>query len=364
MQICVYDHCGKFESDSDTIDYCLSLFIKNENNTLIFSNKTWLIDRAVLLPSDTTVIVDNCTIKQADFTYDNIFRGNNLVFENEMCFPAEVSPISNIKIVGKGNAVLEGPDKNKRMFHPVLKEEQEMTGDFYGFRTHQISFTMISGCEISGLSIIKTRGWAICFDLSNNIHIHDIHFNSNVKNGDGIDFRSGTHNCIVEKITGRTSDDTVACTALSDGKQKLKSDYPVRNYLYPSEPGACAVKSRGPKETDIHDVTIRDVCTSGRHHGIICLAANGSKVYNITIENISEPEDEWRESTVKIYTGYGNGYTDGDIHDIYVKNVRSLYAQNAVYCNTAVKNVTLENISHTNPQQRIKLDYPDNVKVL
>lgn len=366
MEIIVSQYAGKFNSDSDAIDHCLSLFEEGQENTLVFSDKTWMIDRAILIPSNTTVIIDDCMIKQKDETFDNIFRGTNVEFGDDPCFATKISPISNVKILGKGKAVLEGPDRNKTMFHPVLKEEQEMVGDFYSFRTHQISFTMISGFELGGVSITKARGWAMSFDVSNNIYIHDIHFNSNVKNGDGIDFRSGTHDCLVERITGHTSDDTVACTALSNGKKMGDNAFPRGNYLYPSEPSACVMEERTQDEMDIYNVTIRDVCTTGRHHEIICLAGNGSRVYDVKIENITEPEyDEWREAVVKIYAGegYGTGYVAGDMHDISVKNVQASYADNAVYCNAEVVNLVLENINHKNEDQKIKLNYPDNVTI-
>ncbi len=364
MNIRIYDFINPKKSDSDIIDECILKLNTDIENTLIFDHKTWVIDRAILLPSNTTVIIDNCTIKQTDKTYDNIFRGNNLTLDESGVFPDDITPISNIKIIGKGNAILEGPDKNRTMFHPVLQEVQEVVGDFYGWRTHQISFTMISGCEISGLSIIKTRGWAICFDISNNIHISDINFKTNVKNGDGIDFRSGTNHCLVERITGYTSDDTVACTALAKTTLGGKDLYPVKNYLFPNEPGNCYIKNRTSNEMDVHDIVIRDINTHGKHHGIICLASNGSKVYNVKIENFTEPRDEWREATVKIYTGYGNGYTKGDIHDIHVKNIYSSYADYAIYCNAEVENVTFENINHIDSDKKMRLDFPENIKIL
>ena len=364
MKVVLNDYIEKFSNDSDLIDYCLSLFVDGEENSLIFSHKTWVIDRAVLLPSNTTVIIDNCTIKQKDGTFDNIFRGNNLVFADDECFPVEIKPLRNVKILGKGQAVLEGPDVNRKIFHPILNEEQDMVGDFYGFRTHQISFTMISGCEISGLSIVKTRGWAMCFDVSNDIHISNVHFDTNVKNGDGIDFRSGTHHCVVENVTGKTSDDSMACTALARTEKLDKNSFPIGNALYPSEPSCCVLDNRTEEERNIHDVVIRNIDTCGKYHAIICLAAKGCKIYNIRIEGVHEPKGEWRDATVRIYTGYGGGYTKGDLHDIHVKDVYATYADNAVYCNTEVENLVLENIQHEKENQKIKLDFPEGVQIL
>ena len=123
---------------------------------------------------------------------------------------------------------------------------------------------------------------------------------------------------------------------------------------------------RTKEEMDVSHITIRNVKTGGRHHGIICLAANGCQVHHIHIENISEDSmgaaEPWREATVKIYTGYGRDYTPGDLHHITVENVHGVYANNALYCNAQVENVVLKNITH-DEDRAILLDYPEGITV-
>lgn len=209
------------------------------------------------------------------------------------------------------------------------------------------SFSRGEKIEISGLSLENTMGWAITFDFCHDVYVHDIEINSDVKNGDGIDFRSGCHNCLVENVSGYTSDDTVACTA---GCPSERIDYPFKNYLYPSEPyGSLALEDN----RDIHDITIRNISTGGIHHGVICLAVRGNKVYNINIENIKESDKGGRTSTVCIYTGYVGGYNPGDLNNIKVKNVVSKTARYSVEVHADVKNVTFENIVHSNPDAGI-----------
>ena len=65
----------------------------------------WLLDRAILLPENTTVILQNCKIKLSDKCRDNFFRSANCGIGIE-----EIKPLSNIHIRGEGNAVLEGAD--------------------------------------------------------------------------------------------------------------------------------------------------------------------------------------------------------------------------------------------------------------
>ena len=38
----------------------------------------WEIDKAVLLPDDIEIVLDNCYIRQADGCVDNVFRNENL----------------------------------------------------------------------------------------------------------------------------------------------------------------------------------------------------------------------------------------------------------------------------------------------
>ncbi len=338
--------------------------------TVVFSGEDYLISRAIEIPSDTTVIVDGCMIKLCDGSFDNVFRGNNYVLseDNPFGFPIEIKPIRNVKILGKNRATLSGPDKNPLMKNYMTGKVEEPLGDFWGWRTLTISLSKCDGFEIGGFSFENARCWTLSFDICSNGYIHDLHFNTDVKNGDGIDFRSGCHNCVVEKITGFTGDDTVACTALRKTAASIPSPskiYPGEYYLYPMEPTGY-ITDRTQYECDISDIIIRNVKTCGKHHGIIFLAANGCRIYNVEIDNIGEVVEEdmslCREATVKVYTGYGSGYTKGDIKDITISNVTALYAKNAFYCNAEVENVILENVTNDNGDT-LRIDYPDGIVI-
>ena len=260
----VRDYISGGIRDSEAIDLCLAEAKKTEGEkTLIFDGRDFFIDRAITLPSDTTVIVDNCTVKQNDYVYDNVFRGDNLILSgiDPHGIPIDVTPIRNIKIIGKGDARIVGTDKPKIGYHPFFKEYQEMTGDFWGWRTLMFSFSYATHIEIAGLKLRQTMCWAICFDNCQECHVHDLDIRSNVKNGDGIDFRSGCNHCTVENITGFTSDDTVACTALSQGK----TDRPLSKYLSSLEPYNASHENI---DTDVHHITIRNVRTGGYHHAL------------------------------------------------------------------------------------------------
>lgn len=65
----------------------------------------WLLDRAILLPENTTIVLQSCKIKLSDRCRDNFFRTANCGFG----FP-DPAPIKNVHIRGEGFCTLEGAD--------------------------------------------------------------------------------------------------------------------------------------------------------------------------------------------------------------------------------------------------------------
>lgn len=261
-------------TDDEVIAACLQDAKQSNRREILFDEPEYLLCKSVLLPSDTTVILDGCKIKQANETFDTVFRGDNLKLNphHPNGFPLSVSPIRNISILGKNGAIISGPDWCGRDNNPGMKQIQEKVGDYWGWRTLMISFSACDGLEIGGIVFDKTRCWCISLDLCLHGHLHDLHIDSNVKNGDGIDLRSGCHHFLIENITGATSDDNIACTALFCNDTVYQ--YPQEKSVYPMEPTKDS-GSRTPWERNISDVIIRNVTVSGMHHGIVCLAANG-----------------------------------------------------------------------------------------
>lgn len=340
----VIDFCNDGISDDDAILNAIEFSKQFEKRVIVFSNKDFYISKAIELPSNTTVIIDGITIKQTDYVTDNIFRGDNLVidYNNFYGFPTEVKHLKNIKIIGKNGAKIIGCDNNKTYDHPL--GTQEMLGDFYGWRLLQISLSYCDGIEISGISFSNTKSWCISFDKCKNGHVHDLIITSNVKNGDGIDLRCGCNNFIVENISGSTSDDTVACTALKGTSPYV---YPDGKYIFPMEPTEQFNDNYSMEDLSIHDVIIRNISTVGNHHGVILLSGDNLQVYNISIDKIIESDDSGhREALVKIYSGYGAISSDNSIHDIRINNVKSKSATYALLVNTKINETWCNKISN------------------
>lgn len=99
-------------SDSDTLQAAVNsrgkdgiVVIPPRESSIDPERDYWLLDRAVLLPENTTVILQSCKIKLSDKCRDNFFRTANCGLGIE--FPEKVS---NIHIKGEGFCELVGAD--------------------------------------------------------------------------------------------------------------------------------------------------------------------------------------------------------------------------------------------------------------
>lgn len=307
------------------------------------NTNTWIITESILLPSNTTLFLNHCKLKLADGTFDTIIRNEGIVVDknNPNGLALELRPDSNIKIIGSGigSAFIEGPDLPFSAPHPVNGGDPiPWTGDFYGWRTLSILMANCSNYEIGNFSISKTTCWAISQEHGcNNMYIHDIEFDTQVKNGDGIDFRKGCSHGLVENISGACSDDVVACTALL----KESNHYPAGKYVFPMQVGGGAYSPLG---NTVEGIEIRNIRASSIHHVIICLAAGGAKVRNITIQDIEDNMRREATNIVAVYTGYGEAAHLGDMENIHLKNMISNNSSVALKINAPLRNCSFENI--------------------
>lgn len=253
----------------------------------------WVIEKAVELPSDITLIIDNAYLVQADGIFDNMFVNENLRKPEGRRLSGTQQ---NIRIEGIGNAVLDGGRYNGLHEHVSEKD-----GFPHISRNNTILFSGVDGFTVKNLRIKNQRWWALCFLFCRNGHLANIDFAADftfvhpdgvrrefppegdyavkynsiyVKNADGIDLRSGCHNILIENITGYTEDDSIALTALAGRTEEL---YRVEDET----------------DTDIHNVIIRDIRTKTICSNVRLLNQSGKKLYNILIDGVFDaPHDE------------------------------------------------------------------------
>lgn len=297
-------------SDSERIEAAIEAAIKSGIRSIEIprmnartAKPEWLIERAIVIPSDFTLLLNDCLIRLSPGTQDNIITNAG----------ARTHPLSanrNIRIIGRGNAVLSGG----------LGAHFNPPGDRSGWRTIGILFYNTQHFSIENLQMEETQAWAI--SLENGCaygRVSGIEFKNTNKypNQDGIDVRKGCHDITIENITGVTGDDTVAITGLL--------------YKQPPNTKSMQLVSEPTDADDIYNITIRNIraTVAGGHHIVRLLNHDGIKIYNVSIDNVmdtSRAGDPRNRAAVKIGdTNYSSISLAqlGDTSRIFVSNVVS-----------------------------------------
>ena len=319
-------------SDSDRIAAAIAKAVKTGERSVEIPrmNKKsgqplWLIERAILLPSDFTLTLRDCLVRLAPGTRDNLIRNAGAGKE-----PVEGN--DNIRILGVGNAVLSGG----------LEAHFDPPGDKSGWRTIGVLLCGVRHFTIEGLTLEETQAWAVSVENGcTDGRIANLAFRNTNKfpNQDGVDVRKGCHDILIENISGVTGDDAVALTGLRNEK--------------PS-PGVRGMQVGGnaPRpDDDIYNITVRNVRAkvAGGHHIVRLLNQDGIKLYNIFVSDImdaSGPKDPRVQAGVKIGdTRYGSMSQCqlGDTYNIFVDNVLTR-GKTGVKIQGPLKNAVLRNI--------------------
>ena len=288
----------------------------------------WIIDRAIIIPSDFTILLDDAWVELAPGVRDNIIR-------NAAAGKKGAKPDKNIEVLGvhSRKSVLCGG--RKCHYDPP-------GGDNGGWRTVGILLQNVDGFIVSNLEMNETQSWAISMENGcRNGRVSNIRFsNSNsIKNQDGVDIRKGCHDITVENIFGYCGDDVVALTGLmcAPGAKPRK-----QMQIGGDEPTG---------DDDIYNITVRNVyakCVGG--HGIIrLLNHDGVKIHHVTVSNVwntAAPDDKPVYSCVRV--GDQNFSTvrksrPEEMHDIVISDIH-WSGQSGVRYSGAYTNVTERNV--------------------
>ena len=353
----------------------------------------WLLDSAVLLPENTTVILQNAKIKLSDRCRDNFFRTANCGLGIE-----DPSPIRNVHIRGEGVCLLEGADHpratgdSSKLQHAPCphfpedicniadwipeerrtpeklafwdihnhsygtdagKEGESQYGDWRGIG---ILFANTEDFSISGLRIKDSHGWAISVEACSGGRIEKIDFDArmhklidgtymNMENEDGIDIRNGCHHIVISDITGNTGDDVIALTAIASNSTyrpggSLRSTHVMHN-------------DWSKREKDIHDIIIKNVIAHSYLCYVIRLLPAMASVYNVVIDGIIDTQPNQLNYGGTLLLGsadaaYGKNERDG-MRNITVSNV-ICNSRRAVKIAGFLTDSVITNIVNRNPE--------------
>ena len=362
-------------TDSDTLERAIQhrtadgiVIIPPRQSDVDPDRTYWLLDRAVCIPSDTTVILENCMIKLSDRCRDNFFRTANCGLGI-----ADPAKIRNVHLKGVGRCVLMGADHpratgdgTKILACPCPKkpedlcrladwipEERRKSGnlDFWDCHDHSygtdannpneshygdwrgigVLFANAEHFSIENLTIIESHGWGISLEACAYGRVEKIDFDAkmereidgllqNTENQDGIDLRNGCHDIVVTDITGGTGDDLIALTAIASPHAlpggSLRTTHVMHN-------------AWTRRERDIYNIIIRNVigrCQSGVCCLIRLLPAE-AQIRNVVIDNVVDNSPADCTTGIALLLGepdgaYGRNLPDS-IQNLTVSNLVS-----------------------------------------
>lgn len=301
---------------------------------------SWKIDRAILLPSNMTVILDNCIIQLSDLCRDNMFRSDNVGIGI-----ANPGWNYNISIVGIGDVELKGADNPRSTgdAYRTLTLSNEKGRVSYGsdagkegvkqkgdWRNNMIQIANVDGFKLKNVTIKNSHAWAICFERTRNAELSALKFinpeyipvnGSQVKtyNKDGINLRHGCKYFRIDNITGINGDDLIALSSL-DAAPYYHTNGDINSYQVTS------TKWNGP-EDDTEQVFITNCQTN--YTGVAIRASDNASIHHVYINGVitkARPDTPppYGGSPYTILVG-GRGYGDhsvrGKINNIYAANL-------------------------------------------
>ena len=309
-------------TDSDLIENAIALALTGNRVVSIptispINGNTWLLDRAIQLPNDFTLILNNCYIKLKNGVNDNIIRTENV---------ADLSTGQNINIIGIGNAAIDGNGINQTTISSSYK------------RIGLLLFN-VNGFKVDGIRVKNTHGWGMsfesgcCYGTIKNIIIDQ---DGAVINQDGIDIRDGCHHIDIDNITGFSDDDFIALTALGNNVMQVVND--------------------GSKGMDIHHINLSNIKGESGYCNLIDLICHdGRKLHDITMDNIVDTSEALKatgefNAVINIGNYDFSSYAlirpsqDGEMYNIKINNVtgRGMYI---IHFSWFASNIHISNVT-------------------
>jgi len=286
----------------------------------------WRINVAIEVPSDFTVILDNCYMVQETGVYENMFV-SKYAWEPEKSRKPE-NEQRNIAIIGQGNVILDGGVHNHLLEKTSMKFRQPRL-----WHNTMFLWVNVNGLRMENLHIENQRWWAITHISCRNVKIKNLDFFAipHVNNMDGIDLRLGCSHFEIENITGRTGDDVLAMTGLMGDFEEAR-----------------IVEGR---DFDIHDVKVRNIKADPNYLFLVrLLNHDGCNLYNIDIDTLMDTSDYTKKKPSGACINVGGmlyfkkrPVEHGETRNVKAKNLTSR-SNHAVQLCRSLKDATFSNI--------------------
>lgn len=303
----------------------------------------WEIDSAIRIPSDMTLILDNCTLRLSDSSRDNLFRSDNVG-------EGITQPIwnKNIHIIGIGEVRLQGasnpratgdaarqltlnPEQEKKAGNwrvsygsDAGKAGRKQTGDW---RNILILMAYVDGFTLTNVSIENSHSWAVSFERTIHAELTHIRFDNRdellvdgrtvaVSNKDGINLRQGCKFFRIDNISGYTGDDFIALSNLGRGPDRPATSGDLNTHM------VTAPTWYGP-EDDIEQVHISNIHCANRYRAVAIRATDQAGIHHVFINSLFfQAVDGVYEAILLGGGGYGKPSLPGKINHVYAMNIK------------------------------------------
>ncbi|MEP6894563.1 MAG: glycosyl hydrolase family 28 protein [Chloroflexota bacterium] len=214
----------------------------------------WILTKAIIIPSNTTLVFHNSRLFMADNISDNMIR-------NFHADSGDDRRDENIHILGIGGAELNGN-----------AEHQVRQGQVY--KNFGIAFHKVDKASIKGIALGPTEAWGMGLENVNDLFVDGIRFQQDGKthNQDGIHVCGPGSRICISNIIGTVADDAIAIDAGAGAEDYrgsargpggfleniVVSNVSVKNLRSGSVVRTVAAKGKGLDEVFISQVMITD----------------------------------------------------------------------------------------------------------
>lgn len=350
----------------------------------------WILDRAILLPSGITLVIEDCKLKLSDACRDNLIRSANCGIGI-----TDVEPLHDIHIIGEGRAVLEGADRPRASGDAANNLSTEAVRDpagpyrriSYGtdanrpdekptsdWRSIGILLACVEGFSLRNLTLVDAHSWAISLERCAFGTIRDLTFAADggkwiddtfhpMRNQDGLDLRQGCHDITIDGITGHTGDDLVALTAIPNPAKPAGS---LASHMVSGQVPAGRLD-------DVFNIIIRNVRgAAGGNQLVRFLNTGGIAMHTILLDGVINTCPPERPDRATVVVGdsdsaYGGLTPLGDTRGFIITNIQGK-SRHLVEIRGSLCDAILGNLLYTEQQgQAVSVtsgpDYVRNVTI-
>ena len=205
-------------------------------------SRSWILDATVRIPGDMMLVLDNCCVEPAAGFEGPMFANSLFACEEGKLIAGEQI---NIRIIGKGNAVLAGKGR--------------------AIALHNVRNFTVEGIRSEGCITLMYAAYG---------KVSNIDFAEAVRNG--VVLRCGCHDVTVENITGTVADNVVSIIAQADPELEVAAH--VMGLV-----------------VDVRNIIIKNIKATCCGSLVKLFNQDGLLLYNVLVESIEDTSADYSE---------------------------------------------------------------------